>query len=361
MAIKRPLCSRHFRRIAALLWLLPLAAAAEVSVVGLIRGKATLVIDGGTPRTLAVGQSTPEGVKLVAADSQSATVEIAGRRETIMLGARAVVVANAQAGPRSVTLYPDALGHFATIGSVNQVPVRFLVDSGATLVVLPVSEAQRAGIAYQRGERGTTLTANGPVGVYRIALKSVKIGELELNDVVAEVNEAPMNVALLGMSYLGRISMRRDGQQLTLSQKNANGGSEGKDAAATGVAGGHQSVTLGMQQGGHFFSEGGINGSPIHFLVDTGASLVSISAADARRMGIIYLRGERGWTMTANGRAPVYRLKFDEVRLGEIVLRNVDGSVHEGDGLPVALLGMSFLNRTDIRREGPTMTITRRF
>jgi len=347
------------------LWLLPAcAAAADISVVGLIRGKATLVIDGGTPRTLSVGQATPEGVRLVAADSQSATVEVGGRREIITLGARAAVVADVPARPRSVTLYPDARGHFATIGGVNGVPVRFLVDSGATLVVLPVSEAQRVGIDYQRGERGTTLTANGPVEVYRVTLKSVKIGELELNDVVAEVNKAPMGVALLGMSYLERVSMRRDGQQLTLLQKNANGRSEGKELAANPAAtgaGGHQSVTLGMQQGGHFFSEGGINGSPIHFLVDTGASLVSISAADARRMGINYLRGERGWIMTANGRTAVYRLKFDEVRLGEIVLRNVDGSVHEGGGLPVALLGMSFLNRTDIRREGPAMTITRRF
>jgi aspartyl protease family protein len=65
--------------------------------------------------------------------------------------------------------------------------------------------------------------------------------------------------------------------------------------------------------------------------------------------------------MTANGPAPFYRVKFDEVQVGNITLRNVDGAIMEGNGMPMALLGMSFLNRTDIRRDGDNMSLTRRF
>ena len=64
---------------------------------------------------------------------------------------------------------------------------------------------------------------------------------------------------------------------------------------------------------------------------------------------------------TANGIAAAYRIKLDTVRIGDLVVNNVDAVVMEGDSLPVALLGMSFLNRMDIRREGQIMTLTRRY
>lgn len=349
---------RNCRLLLALGWLLPgLALATDVSVVGLFKGKAVLVIDGHPPRTLAVGQESPEGVKLLDADSRTATVEIGAKRQTITLGERAAVVATASiSGPRSVTLYPDAQGHFVTIGSVNGIPVRFLVDSGASQVVLPISEARHAGIDYLQGRLGTTMTANGPVTVYRLTLASVKVGELELKDVTAEINEAPMPEALLGMSFLGRVSMERNGQHLVLAQRDASRNGAAKPVDKSG----HARVVMKVQQG-HFFSSGSINGGPVNFIVDTGASLVSISVADARRMGINYLHGEPAYSMTANGRVAAYRVKFDEVQVGDIVLHNVDGAVLDGAGLPIALLGMSFLNRTNIERDGDSMSLTQRF
>jgi aspartyl protease family protein len=350
------------KRSLLLLCLLPLlASAADVQVVALMRDKATLVIDGAAPRTLAVGQSSPEGVKLLAADSGSATIEIAGLRQTIAAGERAQIVATSIAsGPRSVTLYPDAQGHFVTIGSVDGVPLRFVVDSGASLVVIPANEAQRAGIHYLNGERSSSLTANGPVGVYHVHLRSVKLGELELKNVDADVSDAPMSASLLGMSFLSRVSMERDGRYMRLAQRE-DGSAGGESAAGQPAASGHARVVLSEQRGGHFFTSGSINGGAVSFMVDTGATLVAISVADARRMGINYLHGQPGTIMTANGRAPMYLMKFDEVRVGDIVLRNVDGAVLEGNTLPIALLGMSFLNRTDIRRNGNSMTLTQRF
>ena len=136
----------------------------------------------------------------------------------------------------------------------------------------------------------------------------------------------------------------------------------GRERAAPAVdRSGHAKVVLTSQAGGHFFGDGSINGSPISFAVDTGASRVSISVADARRMGINYLKGQKAWSNTANGRAATYLLKFDQVQLGDIVLHNIDGAVLEDPGPPVALLGMSFLNRMDIQRDGKTMTLTKRF
>jgi aspartyl protease family protein len=346
--------------LATLCLLHSIATAADVSVVALTRDKATLVIDGAPPRTLTVGQVSPDGVKLLAADSKNATIEIGGQTQIITLGESAAVVSTASVtGPRKVTLYPDAHGHFITTGSVNGVPVRFLVDSGASRVVLPVSDVRRAGIDYLRGQRGATMTANGAVGVYRLAIASLKIGELELKDVAAEVNDAPMSEALLGMSFLGRVSMQRDGQHLTLTQRDSSKADDAGAAAAADKSG-HARVVMKVQQG-HFFSAGSINGGTVNFMVDTGASLVSISVADARRMGINYLHGAPGYTMTANGRAPVYLMKFDEVRVGDILLHNVDGAVIDGGGLPMALLGMSFLNRTNIERDGNSMSLTQRF
>jgi aspartyl protease family protein len=124
---------------------------------------------------------------------------------------------------------------------------------------------------------------------------------------------------------------------------------------------GKPTVVLNADLGGHYYAEGSINGGPIRFMVDTGASMISIGQSDARRLGIQYLSGERGMSNTANGLAPVYHVKLGEVRLGAITLRNVDGLVHENNDMPFALLGMSFLNRVDMKHSGQQLTLTRRF
>src|SRR6478672_2613402 len=134
-------------RIASLLAALALAApaaATEVNVIGLFPGKAVVVIDRGAPRTLSVGD-TVGGVKLLAADSKGATVEVDGRRDTLQMGQH--FESAAQTGERrSVTLAPDDRGHYVADGQVNGAHVRFLVDTGATLVSLPSTEATRLGI-----------------------------------------------------------------------------------------------------------------------------------------------------------------------------------------------------------------------
>jgi aspartyl protease family protein len=197
------------------------AAAVDINVVGLTSGKAVVSIDGGKPRTLSVGQVTPEGVKLISATSEAAVFEFDGERRTLAVG-QGAAVANAATpqGGNSVTLFADSRGHFTTVGVVNGISLRFLVDTGATSVVLSSADARRAGVNYLSGTRVLTQTANGVVPVYAVKLDSLRIGDITLTNVDASVIEGDkLPLALLGMSFLNRMEMKRDGTTLTLIRR----------------------------------------------------------------------------------------------------------------------------------------------
>ena len=98
----------------------------------------------------------------------------------------------------------------------------------------------------------------------------------------------------------------------------------------------------------------------MRFLVDTGATAVSLPASDAVRLGLDYRGGRRISMQTANGTAPAYVTKLERIKIGDIELYNVDAIVIE-NGLHVALLGMTFLNRVEMKRDGHTMTLIRQF
>ena len=131
---------------------------------------------------------------------------------------------------------------------------------------------------------------------------------------------------------------------------------------AVHVKGGHQAARLQLQADsqGHFVSRGRINGIEVNLLVDTGATFVSLGRSDAKRIGLDYTKGERGLTATANGTVPVWRMRLDTVELGGMTLHNVDASVHESE-LPLVLLGMSFLNRTQWQRDGEKLILQKRY
>ena len=207
------------RTLALAACLLPmLAAATDVTLIGLFPGKAVLTVNRGAPRTLAVGQSTPEGVKLVSTDAKSAVLEIDGKRLTVEMGQH-FETASLTGGRQAVTLAPDSRGHFFTDGQVNGAHIRFLVDTGATLVAIPARDAARLGIDYRRGRRGISQTANGPVAFWRVMLDTVTIGGVTLTAVEGAVHEGGLDEALLGMSFLGRTEMNREGPNLTLVKR----------------------------------------------------------------------------------------------------------------------------------------------
>lgn len=197
------------------------AEAADVVVSALFNGKAVLIIDGGKPRTVSSGQMTPEGVKLISASSESAVIEHGGQRQTLSLGhGTRIGAAPGNSGAGQVTLNADIRGHFVTTGAVNGVAVRFLVDTGASSVAFSTAEAKRLGINYLAGTRGLSSTANGTVQVYRVKLDTVRVGDITLTNVDADiVDGAGLNIALLGMSFLNRMQMKRDGDTLTLVRR----------------------------------------------------------------------------------------------------------------------------------------------
>ncbi|MHB1214689.1 MAG: retropepsin-like aspartic protease family protein [Thiobacillus sp.] len=199
-------------------WLACAAAwAASVSVIGLFKDKAIVSIDGGKPRTLSIGQ-TMQGVKLLAADSDSARFDVDGKRRILGMG-QSFAGGPAPAERQSVSLSADARGHFAAAGSLNGYPVSFLVDTGATSIAINAAEAKRIGLDYKAGQAVGVGTAAGMVPAWRVKFATVKVGSITVNHVDGLVVESGLNVPLLGMSFLNRMDMRRDGQTMTLIQR----------------------------------------------------------------------------------------------------------------------------------------------
>ena len=200
------------------------AQAADISVTALFGGKAQISVAGGKPRMLSAGQTSPEGVKLISADSSAAVIEFQGKRRSLALGSGmrigGVDLSAGSSSGSSVTLTADTQGHYVTMGQVNGGTVQFLVDTGATSIALPSADARRLGINYLNGQRGFTQTANGRAAAYRITLDTVKVGDITLHAVEAVVLEGDgLKIALLGMSFLNRTEMKRDGQALTLIRR----------------------------------------------------------------------------------------------------------------------------------------------
>ena len=218
---KRPL---HLKALwlAAILLLASTAHANDISVAALFPGKAVLVINGGAPRTVSVGQSTPEGIRLISANSSIAVIEFQGKRQTLVPGGSGRFGGGAPAGSSSgsVTLSPDDRGHYVTMGQINGGTIQLLVDTGATVIAIPSADARRLGINYLNGQRSFTETANGKAAAYRITLDTVRVGDITLYNVEAVVLEGDgLKIALLGMSFLNRTEMKRDGQSLTLVKR----------------------------------------------------------------------------------------------------------------------------------------------
>jgi len=196
----------------------PSAQSSDIALIGVIGDKAAIVaLDGGEPKTIKLGQ-TWSGITVVSVERGGATIEVGGARRTLTLGQhyRGAAAASSR---QSVTLAADPRGHFFTDGAINGNPVRFLVDTGATMIALPAADAQRLGIDYRKGERGYSNTAGGVVPIYRVRFDTVRLGSIEVTGVDGVVIEQGLDTALLGMTFLNRVEMKRDGQTMVLIRR----------------------------------------------------------------------------------------------------------------------------------------------
>ncbi len=193
-------------------------AVDKIVVVGLFKDTAVVRIDG-QQRLLRVGNTSPEGVTLIAADSEAAVLEIDGEQQRYPLGAH---ISSQFAKPASgpvMRVWPNpASGLYIADGHINGYAMEFVIDTGATLVSMNSNQAKRLGINYRlEGEKGLSQTASGTNTIYVIELDSVRLGRIELENVRAAVHEGDFPAyVLLGNSFLDRINLQRDGKVLEL-------------------------------------------------------------------------------------------------------------------------------------------------
>lgn len=202
----------------------PSATAQSVALSGVLGSKALLVIDGGTPRALAAGESLQD-VRVLQVSGDTAEVEIKGRRQTlrlgeapISLGGRGAAVGDPALG-RRVVLKADNRGHFIERGQINGKTMVYMVDTGASSVAIGRSDAERMGLPFLKGQPVMMRTANGDAQGWRLRLDSVRVGDVEVFGVDAVVAPLPMPYVLLGNSFLAHVQMTRQGSEMVLERR----------------------------------------------------------------------------------------------------------------------------------------------
>ncbi|MCQ4268657.1 TIGR02281 family clan AA aspartic protease [Pseudomonas stutzeri] len=213
---------RRFELLLAGLLLLPSLAvsAPMVQVVGLFPGAAVLNVDGQR-KLVRVGQTGPGGVEVVSADSRGAVLRVGGVERSYGLSREYSGAGYAAPEKTQLSVAKGVGGHYWIAGSINGQPVQFLVDTGATSVAINENQARRLGIDYRAaGQPLLVNTASGTANAWRVRLNSVKVGSIDVLGVEAVVleGESPSE-ALLGMSFLGRVSWREDQGVLRLESK----------------------------------------------------------------------------------------------------------------------------------------------
>ena len=120
-------------------------------------------------------------------------------------------------GETEITLASNRQGQYVLTGSINNIATEFILDTGATDVVIPEGLARASGLEY--GYQSQAMTANGLVNIYSTVIKELRLGDIVLTNVRASINPSMHeSMVLLGMSALQQIEFSQQGSQLTLKQ-----------------------------------------------------------------------------------------------------------------------------------------------
>ena len=210
--------------------------------------------------------------------------------------------------------------------------MRFLIASLLTLASIAAS-AQNVALSGSMGDKALLVINGSPrmvaVGATQHGVKLVSVAPQQA---VVEIDGKRVELALGGAPV--------------------NLGGAGGDASGT-------RIVMTADSGGHFMSDGTINGKQVRFIVDTGATSIALSQADADRIGLDYKTGQRGLANTANGQVTVYRTTLTTVRIRDVTVHNVQAVVVPG-AMSHVLLGNSFLTRFQMKRENDMLTLERR-
>ena len=204
-----------------------------------------------------------------------------------------------------------------------------------TLLMPMVATAQTVSMAGSIGDSKALLMINGAphtlaVGstVKGVTLKRVMPGQAEV-----EVGGKSLLVAIGG------------------APASVGGGGGG---GATG-----REILIAAGPGGHFVTSGQINGKPVQFMVDTGATVVAMGRQEADRLGIDWKKGQPGMGHTAAGVVTTHGVSLTSVRIGDVEVFGVNAMVLPAE-MPFILLGNSFLNRFSMRRDTNVMKLEKR-
>lgn len=193
-------------------------AAAPVEVLALFKDRAVLKTAGGQ-EMLRIGETSQNGVTLLAADPYQAKVRYQSEVYQLQLSAR---VGSVFAKPKAdvVHINRDPMGQYRVRGTINNHLVDFLVDTGASIIAISERQASAMGLDFKAGRPGHVQTAQGNAEAYFLSLDNVKVGGISLHGVQATVLQGgfPTDV-LLGMSFLNQVQMSDNNGVLTLTSQ----------------------------------------------------------------------------------------------------------------------------------------------
>lgn len=213
----RPFVPRAVLALASCMWAAT-SLAQTVAMTGVMGSKALLIINGSAPKALSANESH-QGVRVVDVQGHSATIEMQGQRQTLRMGDSPISVGKGLAGGRKVVLRADSRGHFRENGFINNKPMQYMVDTGASVIGIGQPDAERMGLNFQQGTAVTVRTANGNAQGWRIKLDTVRVGDITVYGIDAVVSPQPMPFVLLGNSFLSQLHMTRQGNEMVLEQR----------------------------------------------------------------------------------------------------------------------------------------------
>ena len=195
--------------------------ARQIVLQGILGSKALLLVDGQR-QMMSVKDAAKQGVRVLRIAEEQVDVEVDGKRRRLRLGdSRSVTGRYKVRQNAEVIISKNNHGMYSTVGSINGLPVSFLVDTGATSVAMSAPHAKRLAIDFRMtGEPTFVGTASGVSKAYRVTLDKVTVGGITQHNVKAVVIDGnyPMQV-LLGMSFLGQLEIQRDGNLMRLKKK----------------------------------------------------------------------------------------------------------------------------------------------
>ena len=206
-----------------------------------------------------------------------------------------------------------------------------------------------------------SLLASAPL---HAAAQSVSLQGMFGDKALVIVDGKPPRALSPGESYLGVkiVTTLRDQAVVEIDGKRHTLRIGDAPASVGGGGGGSKGsrIVLAAGTGGHFVTQGAINGKTVQFMVDTGATSVAMGAGLAERIGIDYRKGEPGRSSTANGIINTWRIRLASVRVGDVEVYDVEASVLPAE-MPYVLLGNSFLGRFQMRRDNDQLVLERRY